>query len=166
MRLGRMVHGGLCLAADDQANTVLVDGGLPGEEVEVTVRYRKGRTHFASVARVVEPSPHRIAQPCRYVPECGGCQLQHVAYAHQLALKRDIVIDALTRQRVEVPDAIDVVGMEDPWRYRVRGEFHVVAGAAATDSPGLGFHRARSWRPIAVDDGLLPDRTITNALPA
>ncbi len=164
MRLGRMVHGGLCLAHDDQGATMLVEGGIPGEDVEISVRYRKGSTSFAEVVRVVEPSPHRVTPPCPYVPKCGGCQLQHVTYAHQVELKRDIVLDALHRQHIEHP-APRMYAVEDPWRYRIRGEFHVIAGTESTP-PALGFNRARSWRPIAVDDCLIHHPRITTALPA
>jgi 23S rRNA (uracil1939-C5)-methyltransferase len=159
-----MVHGGLCLAHDDQGATVLVEGGIPGEEVEVSTRYKKGSTTFAEVVRVVEPSPHRVTPPCVYVPACGGCQLQHVAYPHQVELKRDIVLDALHRQRIAHP-APRVHGATEPWRYRLRGEFHVIAGNAET-APALGFNRARSWRPIAIDDCLIHHPRITTALPA
>jgi 23S rRNA (uracil1939-C5)-methyltransferase len=159
-----MVHGGLCLAHDDDGATMLVEGGVPGEEVEVSIRYKKRSTTFAEVVRVIEPSPHRVTPPCAYVPECGGCQMQHIAYAHQVELKRDIVIDALHRQRIEHP-APRVHGAADPWRYRLRGEFHVIAGGDGT-APGLGFNRARSWRPIAVDDCLIHHPRITTALPA
>ena len=162
MRLGRMVHGGLCLAHDDQGATMLVEGGIPGEDVEASVRYRKGSTSFAEVVRVVEASPHRVTPPCPYVPRCGGCQLQHIEYSHQVELKREIVLDALRRQRVEHPEP-RVHAVEDPWRYRIRGEFHVIN----TESPpALGFNRARSWRPIAVDDCLIHHPRITTALPA
>ena len=143
---------------------MLVEGGIPGEEVEVSVRYKKGGTSFAEVARVLEASPHRVVPPCPYVPACGGCQLQHVTYAHQVELKRDIVLDALHRQRIEHP-APRVHAVDDPWRYRLRGEFHVIAGTEGTP-PSLGFNRARSWRPIAVDDCLIHHPRITTALPA
>src|SRR6202166_955239 len=89
-----MVHGGLCLAHDDQGATMLVEGGIPGEEVEVSVRYKKGATSFAEVVRVLEASPHRVVPPCPYVPRCGGCQLQHVAYAHQVELMRRLPASA------------------------------------------------------------------------
>ena len=38
-----MVHGGLCLARDDDGATYMVEGGIPGEDVELAVRFRKGR---------------------------------------------------------------------------------------------------------------------------
>ncbi len=137
-----MVHGGLCLAHDEQGATVLVEGGIPGEEVDVSIRYRKGATSFAEVVRVIDPSPHRVRPPCPYVPACGGCQLQHITYPHQVELKRDIVVDALHRQRVEHPSP-RVHGVGDAWRYRWRGEFHVIAGKDG-QPPALGFNRARS----------------------
>ena len=159
------MHQGLCIAHDD-GTTILVDGAIPGELVEAELRFRKGRTWFAGVVTALEPSADRRRAPCPYVPDCGGCQWQHVAYSRQLALKRDIVIDALARQRVRVPDTIPVHGMPDPWRYRWRGEFHVVPGAGGMAGAGLGFNRARSWRPIAVDDCMIHHRTITDSLPA
>ena len=143
---------------------MLVEGGIPGEEVEIAVRYKKGSMTFAEVVHVIEPSPHRVTPPCPYVPKCGGCQLQHVAYTHQVDLKRDIVLDALHRQHIE-HTAPRMHAVDDPWRYRIRGEFHVIPGDASTP-PALGFNRARSWRPIAVDDCLIHHPRITTSLPA
>jgi 23S rRNA (uracil1939-C5)-methyltransferase len=161
-----MVHGGLCVAALDDGSTVLVAGAIPGEVIEAELRYRKGKTWFADTVTTVDASPHRVPAPCPYVPDCGGCQLQHVDYAHQLELKREIVEDALRRQGVRVPESLRVIGMQDPWRYRWRGEFHIVPGERGVADAGLGFNRARSWRPIAVDDCLIHHRRITDGLPA
>lgn len=160
-----MVHGGLCLAALDDGTPLFVEHAIPGELVEATLRFRKGRTWFAAATRIVEPSPHRVAAPCPYVPECGGCDLQHVAYPHQLTIKRDVVEDALRRQGIAPPAVTRVHGMDEPWRYRWRGEFHVVPeGGGGQEGAGLGFNRARSWHPIAVDDCLIHHGRITSAL--
>lgn len=166
LRCERMVHGGLCIAHDDAGTTILVDAAIPGELVDAELRFRKGRTWFATARRILEPDTDRVAAPCPYVPECGGCQWQHISYPRQLALKREILLDALGRQHVPLPAEVPVHGMGDPWRYRRRGEFHVVPGAAGAADAELGFNRARSWRPIAIDDCLIHDRAITDALPA
>jgi 23S rRNA (uracil1939-C5)-methyltransferase len=160
-----MVHGAVCLARLDDGTSLFVDGALPGERVEVELHHRKGRVWFAHAVAVAEPSPHRVTAPCPYYGECGGCQLQHVDYAHQLALKEEIVRDAMRRQRVVVPAAISVHGMDDPWRYRWRGEFHVIPGAAGVADARLGFNRMRSWQPVAVDDCLIHHPRITESLP-
>jgi len=168
-----MVHGGACLARveggvveGERGETVLVDGAIPGELVEVMVHGRRAGVWRARVVEVLEPSPDRVVPPCPYVPECGGCDLQHVAYPRQLTLKREVVLDAMRRQDVRLPDDVPVLGMEDPWRYRRRGEFHVAPGPAGIADAGLGFNRARSWRPIAVEDCLIHHRTIAASLPA
>ena len=160
-----MVHGGLCLAHPDDTTTVLVAGAMPDERVEAVLRYRKGATWFADTVTVMRASPDRVTPPCPYVPECGGCQLQHTSYARQLELKVDIVRDALQCERLTSLPAIRVLGMSDPWRYRRRGEFHVVPGVAGVADSSLGFNRARSWRPIAVEDCLIHDTRIAAALP-
>jgi 23S rRNA (uracil1939-C5)-methyltransferase len=141
-----MVHGGLCLAHAAGA-TLLVDGGIPGELVEVALTFRKGRTWFCRVEGVREASPDRVAPPCPYLPDCGGCQLQHVAYPRQLLLKRDVVLDAMRRAGVAVP------------------EFHVIPGERGMADAALGFNRARSWRKVAVDDCLIHHPRISGSLP-
>ncbi len=161
-----MVHGAVCLARLDDGTALFVDGALPGERVEVALHHRKGRLWFASTVAVAQPSPHRVPAPCPYYGECGGCQLQHIEYTHQLELKEQIVRDAMRRQRVVVPDAIAVHGMDHPWRYRWRGEFHVVPGTAGMADARLGFNRMRSWKPVAVDDCLIHHPRITGSLPA
>jgi 23S rRNA (uracil1939-C5)-methyltransferase len=161
-----MVHGGICLSRIDDGPTVFVENGIPGELVEVALRFRKGRAWFAAVERVLEPSEHRREPPCPYLPACGGCQLQHVAYAHQQTLKRGVVLDALRRQHVPQPQELREHGAADPWNYRWRGEFHVVPGAGGMRDAALGFNRARSWKPIAVDDCLIHHPTIRDSLPA
>jgi 23S rRNA (uracil1939-C5)-methyltransferase len=165
LRCGHMVHGGACMSHTDDGELVFVDGAIPGELCVVELRHRRRKVWYGGVVEVLEASEHRVDPPCRYVPECGGCQLQHVAYEHQLVLKRDIVLDAMRRQKVEVPD-LDVHGMREPWRYRWRGEFHVVPGASGLRDAGLGFNRARSWTAIPVDDCLIHHETVSRSLPA
>ena len=161
-----MVHGAVCLARLDDGTALFVEGALPGEDVDVELHHRKGRVWFAHVVAVGEESAHRVEAPCPYYGECGGCQLQHVAYPHQLELKEAIVRDAMRRQHVALPDDVAVHGMDDPWRYRWRGEFHVIPGDAGMGDAELGFNRMRSWKPVAVDDCLIHHPRITESLPA
>jgi 23S rRNA (uracil1939-C5)-methyltransferase len=51
----------------------------------------------ARLVRVVESSPRRVAPPCRYFGECGGCQYQHIDYALQLEIKGKQVGDLFER---------------------------------------------------------------------
>jgi 23S rRNA (uracil1939-C5)-methyltransferase len=98
---------------------VFVPRTAPGDVAEV--RLRRGR-HFARgvVERIARAGPARIDPPCvHYIRDrCGGCQLQHISYAGQLAAKRGIIHDSLRRigrRQVDVPD---VRPSEAEWRYR------------------------------------------------
>src|SRR5262245_25362965 len=60
---------------------------LPDETVEVEITDVKRTYARAQLLKVIEPSPNRVAAPCRYFSHCGGCQYQHIDYPTQLPLK-------------------------------------------------------------------------------
>jgi 23S rRNA (uracil1939-C5)-methyltransferase len=155
-------HGGAAVARED-GKVWLVNYALPGEVVEAEPRGRQGGVAVAAATRVIEASPHRVAAPCPYFGACGGCQLQHAAYSHQLELKRQVVEEAWARAGLRLPPDTAVLGMEDPWRYRIRGEFEAVASA---DGWRFGFHRLRSHAVLPIDSCLIHDDRIERALPA
>src|SRR5919197_526757 len=76
---------------------VFVRGGLPGDRLRVRLTEARGRFGRAVVDEVLVPSPDRVAPPCPYFGQCGGCRLQHLAYPAQLAFKEKQVRETLTR---------------------------------------------------------------------
>ena len=155
-------HGGAAVARDE-GKVWLVNYALPGEVVEAEPRGRQGGVAVAAATRVIEPSPHRVAAPCPYFGECGGCQLQHAAYSHQLELKRQVVEEAWSRAGLRLPPDTPVHGMEEPWRYRIRGEFEAINQGGVWR---FGFHRLRSHSVLSIDSCLIHDLRIEQALPA
>jgi tRNA/tmRNA/rRNA uracil-C5-methylase (TrmA/RlmC/RlmD family) len=92
-----------------------------GEEIEAEVTEVKKRFARAKLLSVVKPSPERVAAPCRYFGQCGGCQYQHLAYDTQLRMKRKQVCDLF--QRIGGLDAAlvsPVVPCPSPYGYRNR----------------------------------------------
>ncbi len=161
VNLESLVHGGEALGRAEGL-VCFVDGGVPGETVEIAVTARRRGYVRGSVTRLLEVSPDRADPPCPYFGPCGGCQWQHLGYARQLAAKRDILEEQLQRQRLQLPARpIDVYGMADPWHYRIRGEFHVLHRDGRIS---LGFYRKRSYRTLPIDDCLIHDRRIVTAL--
>jgi 23S rRNA (uracil1939-C5)-methyltransferase len=164
-------HGGAAVARDD-GKVWLVNYALPGEVVEAEPRGRQGGVAVAATTRVLEASPHRVPAPCRYFGACGGCQLQHAAYSHQLTLKRQVVEEAWSRAGLRLPPDTPVLGMDDPWRYRIRGEFEAISAGRAqgADSEAggwrFGFHRLRSHSVLPIDTCPIHDLRIEQALPA
>jgi 23S rRNA (uracil1939-C5)-methyltransferase len=164
-------HGGAAVAREE-GKVWLVNYALPGEVVEAEPRGRQGGVAVAVTTRVIEPSPHRVSAPCPYFGQCGGCQLQHADYAHQLALKRQVVEEAWSRAGLRLPPDTPVLGMDEPWRYRIRGEFEAIAAGRAqgadSEAEGwrFGFHRMRSHSVLPIDTCAIHELRIEQALPA
>jgi len=140
-------HGGAVVAREEDGRVVFVHYALPGETVEVRPRGKRGGAAFASVERVLEASPDRVEPRCPYFGECGGCHWQHARYEAQLRFKRKAVEDVWARAGLRLPPDTPLLGMEDPWRYRIRGEFE---GIYHLNTFEFGFHRLRSHAVLAI----------------
>ena len=94
----KVVAGGEALAREADGRVVMIEGAIPGERVEVELTTKKKSFARGHVTAVLDPSPDRVAPPCEFVAAgCGGCEWQHIAPDAQRALRRGIVVDALSR---------------------------------------------------------------------
>jgi 23S rRNA (uracil1939-C5)-methyltransferase len=164
LTVGELAHGGAALARVD-GRVVFVEGAIPGETVEVEVTHRRKDFWRAQATAVLDPAATRVEPPCAFFKAgCGGCQLQFLAYSEQLAQKCQVLHRQLQRADVHVPiDRIEVLGMADPWRYRLRGEFHVLRSAGVVS---LGFYRKHTYQTLPIDACLIHAEAIERALPA
>ncbi|MFO8212497.1 23S rRNA (uracil(1939)-C(5))-methyltransferase RlmD, partial [Pseudomonas aeruginosa] len=74
-----------------------VAGALPGEEVEARVLAARSQVVDARGERILAAAPERRAEPCTVAGKCGGCTLQHLPHAGQLALKQRTLAEQLQR---------------------------------------------------------------------
>jgi 23S rRNA (uracil1939-C5)-methyltransferase len=165
-------HGGFTIARDE-GKVWLVGYALPGETVEAEPRGRQGGVDVAIASQVIEASPHRVRPECPhfgpaasqpgFLTQCGGCQWQHADYAYELELKRQVVDEAWSRAGLRLPPDTPVMGMDNPWRYRIRGEFEAIA---TSDGVRFGFHRQRSHAVQPITTCAIHDERIESALPA
>lgn len=103
---------------------VFVPFVVPGDVVELQVRKKRHSYCEATVVRMVQPSPIRIAPKCKHFGICGGCKWQNLPYKEQLAAKQQQVIDQLTRiGKVELPEISPILGSEKTEEYRNKLEF-------------------------------------------
>ena len=100
--------------------TLFVKDTIIGDLVEAKVMKMKKTYGFARLMKVLQPSPYRVTPKCPVAKQCGGCQIQEMDYAEQLAFKENKVKNNLMRiggfAEKEIPME-PVVGMDDPWRY-------------------------------------------------
>lgn len=163
LRVRSPAHGGAVIAHDG-GSAVLVYYAMPGEVVEAEFSGRRGGLAYARAARVLEASPDRVQPRCPHFGDCGGCVWQHARYERQLEFKRQAVADAWRGAGLRLPLDTPVLGMEDPWRYRIRGEFEASYGEDA--SPEFGFHRMRRHSVMPVRTCPIHDERIERAMHA
>jgi 23S rRNA (uracil1939-C5)-methyltransferase len=77
--------------------TLFIEGALPQEQVQVRLTHCSKNYGRAELITILTASPQRITPPCPLFERCGGCQIMHLDYKGQLAIKRQKVIDALQR---------------------------------------------------------------------
>ncbi len=138
-------HGGEGVARI-QGKAVFVAGTIPGERVRVRVTDDRKRWARADLLEVLEPAADRVTPPCPYVPDCGGCDLQHIAPDAQRRLKTQVVVEQLQRLGGLTDPAVQPCRAVGPdVGYRTHAQLH------GADDGRLGFHRAGSHDVVPID---------------
>lgn len=123
LKVEKMIPGGDAISYYN-GKAVFVDGGVPGDRVEVKIVKEKKDYITAKITKLLEPSEARTKPLCPYFPECGGCQWQMVDYKWQLKFKKDIILDAFRRiGKIQELPIEDVIGMEHPWNFRNKVQY-------------------------------------------
>ncbi len=157
LRCERLVHLGRGLA-HHRGQVVFLFGAVPGELVRARVTERRSSFLRADVEAVLAPAPGRVDPPCPVFGDCGGCQLQHLEYSHQLAVKREVLLEEFRARGLETQAEVEVLGAASPYAYRWRGEFH-----RAPDST-LGFKSRSGYRTVPVSSCAIHTDEINSAL--
>jgi len=135
-------HEGIGVAHVD-GKVTFIDGGVTGERVAFVRRRSRGNFDLGSVTQVLRPSAQRVEPRCRYFGTCGGCAMQHVEPAAQVAAKQRVLEDNLERLGKVKPETILPPVMGPAWGYRNRARLsvHYVAKKGGVL---VGFHERRS----------------------
>lgn len=141
--------------------TIFVQGALPGQKVRARLEQLKKSWASAVCCEVLSPAPDAVAPHCPHAGHCGGCPLQTMPYARQLAHKEDIVRQALTRIGQLAPDTVDAIfeGITpSPQLTGFRNKLTLAFGDSdADDGPILGLRAEGSHSVVPVPHcGLLP----------
>jgi len=156
---------------------VFVPRTAPGDVVTAQI---SGKGHFArgALRSIVSPAPVRIEAPCPHYTRdsCGGCQLQHMTYASQLAAKQMIIRDSVQRIGKRIIDAPPIERSPEEWRYRTKLTLAIrrrgarwIAGLHPYDDPSRIFPLSdcpitdrrvvAAWREVMEADAYFPDAT-------
>ena len=135
-------HEGVGVAHVD-GKVTFIDGGVTGERVAFTRRRSRGNFDLGTVTEVLRESPQRAVPRCPYFGTCGGCAMQHVDAAAQVAAKQRVLEDNLARIGKVKPELVlpPVIGPAWGYRNRARLSVHYVAKKGGVL---VGFHERRS----------------------
>lgn len=147
-----------CKSYDEQGRGIVhfngskipVAGLIVGEMAHIQLKHTKDET-IGVLCDVEIPSPERVTPACAYHEKCGACQLMHMSYKEQLALKKQIV----TQLMGDLCPVEDTIGMEDPWHYRTK--IHATFARNRKGKIIAGTYEEKSHRVIDIKNCMIQD---------
>jgi 23S rRNA (uracil1939-C5)-methyltransferase len=126
-----------------EGKVIFVEGALPGERVTASIHRSKSTFEVGRVATVLKSAANRMSPRCVHFGVCGGCALQHVDLATQVAVKQRVLEDALWHIGKVKADEILSPIQGPAWSYRHRARF-TVRYVPKKGGALVGFHEKRS----------------------
>jgi 23S rRNA (uracil1939-C5)-methyltransferase len=135
------------VAHREDGKVVFIEGALPTERVQVQVSRKKNQWEQGQMTAMARESSQRVRPGCPHfglhAGACGGCKMQHLHPAAQVATKQRVLEDNLWHLAKVKPECI-LRPIEGPaWGYRDRARLsvrHVQKKAAVL----VGFHERKS----------------------
>jgi len=154
------VYGGYCLAAVD-GKIIFIPDAIPGEEAAVKITRESKNYSFGEIVEILKPSPLRITPPCPLYPQCGGCSYLCAGYESELAWKKMIIADSLTRVgKISGPGIPPIETLHhDRFHYRSHGTVKLFQGRA-----GLFERGTNSLIPFQDKGCLLLEQSLNRAM--
>jgi 23S rRNA (uracil1939-C5)-methyltransferase len=152
-----MAAEGKCIAKVDGL-VIFLQGGAPGDIVEVELTKIKSNYLEGKVVNVQKLSPHRTEPFCEHFGTCGGCSWQHINYETQLKYKQQQVVDNLERiGGLTLPPISPILASKKINYYRNKLDYTFTANRWLTKEElnlaieekryetGLGYHIPRMY---------------------
>ncbi len=161
----KIINGGYGFSRLENGQVALIRHALPGETVTVIINKKKKDCLYGEVQEVILPHNARRSTPCEYYRRCGGCDLQHCDYPHQLDIKKSILTELMGRwsdanvktgRRLVLPP----IASAAQFGYRQRIRLQVTNGGK------VGFYRHQSHEIITIRSCLLAAPVINKSLTA
>ena len=122
--------------------TIFVEGALPGERVEFVSHRRKPTYEVARMERLLQASPYRVTPKCPHFGVCGGCSMQHLDSAAQVAAKQRVLESNLWHLGRIKAEQLYAPIFGAAWGYRLRARLSVHRGQKK--GVLIGFHERKS----------------------
>lgn len=167
------------VARNSEGKVVFIEGALPGEQALVDVGRRKNNWEQATLRELRNESSQRVRPGCPHfglhAGACGGCKMQHLHGAAQVAIKQRVLEDNLAHLG-KIKAEMMLRPIEGPtWGYRLRARLSV-RYVPKKETVLVGFHERKSRYvadmrvcrvlPRRVSEMLMPLRELIGAMEA
>jgi 23S rRNA (uracil1939-C5)-methyltransferase len=137
---------------------VFVPFTIDAERVEAEIIEHRKSFDRAQLRKVIVPSAQRVNPICPYFARCGGCDYQHIAYRHQLELKRRQVAQLLEGiGRISDVEVLPVLASASPYAFRNRITVHAGQGR-------IGFFGKNTREVVDIERCAIAISTVNDAL--
>lgn len=148
-RIEKIVFGGSGIASFEQMK-VFVPYSAPGDIVQAKITERKRNYYVAEIKTMLEPSAMRTKPACPYFTDCGGCDFQHLKYEAQLQVKKESVLEVLSRiGHIRLSKPLSITPSV-PFHYRNKSQYPLSSRPLS-----IGFFRPFSHHVIDIEKCLL-----------
>ena len=165
------------VARNAAGKVVFIEGALPGELVQARVGRSKAAWEQGVMTALRHESAQRVRPGCPHFGlhpgACGGCKMQHLDAAAQVAVKQRVLEDNLLHLAKVRPDQLLRPIQGPTWGYRYRARLSV-RFVAKKGTVLIGFHERKSRYladmqvcpvlPPAVSALLLPLRALIGSM--
>ena len=148
-----------------EGKVVFVRDALPRERVRAEIVRSKPKYDVARTLEVLRQSSARVAARCPHFGVCGGCSMQHLDPASQLAVKQRALEDQLWHLAKVRPESMLRPISGPPWGYRYRARLSV-RHVPKKGGVLVGFHeRGSSYVADMRECHVLPARVSALLMP-
>jgi 23S rRNA (uracil1939-C5)-methyltransferase len=132
---------------EDNGKVVFIEGALPYETVSAQVHRKKNQWEAGTVTVIHKESSQRVTPGCPHFGlhqgACGGCKMQHLDAAAQVAVKARALEDQLWHLGKVKPELVlrPIAGPSWGYRYRARLSVRYVIKKGEVL---IGFHERKS----------------------
>jgi 23S rRNA (uracil1939-C5)-methyltransferase len=135
------------IARRPDGKVVFIDGALPGELVSVQLGRKKNNWEQGTVTEIHQESSQRVNPDCPHFGlhqgACGGCKMQHLEPAAQVAIKQRVLEDNLWHlAKVKAESMLRPI-QGPAWGYRYRARLSV-RYVQKKGEVLIGFHERKS----------------------
>ncbi|MDB5847076.1 MAG: rRNA ((1939)-C(5))-methyltransferase, partial [Rhodoferax sp.] len=135
------------IAHKEDGKVVFIEGALPFEQVSVNVYRKKSSFEMGTVTAIHRESSQRVRPQCPHfglhAGACGGCKMQHLHPAAQMAVKQRVLEDNLWHLGKVRAETV-ARPIEGPaWGYRYRARLSV-RHVHKKNAVLVGFHERKS----------------------